>query len=162
MTSVPDPTTSPATTAARLRVLKDEICSAWEIRTREQVVQARALQQPILIDTLTVFFDNIVESVDPDAARVLAGDGTTMAAEHGGERARITDYSHAPLIEEYEIFRWAIFDVLHRAGVTLDVNDMHAINASIDGGIREAVEGFTLVHSGFRERFAAALTHDMR
>lgn len=36
------------------------------------------------------------------------------------------------------------------------------INASIDSGIQEAVVAFSLVHSGFRERFAAALTHDMR
>jgi signal transduction histidine kinase len=156
------PASRTSSTAQRLLALKDDVFAAWEARTRERIQQARLLQHPILIDTLPAFYNNIVESVDPHQPRVLALDGTTMATEHGGERARITDYSHASLIEEYQIFRWAIFDVLHKADVTLDLADMHAINASIDGGIREAVEGFSLVHSGFRERFAAALTHDMR
>jgi signal transduction histidine kinase len=100
--------------------------------------------------------------VNPGAARVLAVDGTTIAAEHGGERARITAYSHRALIEEYQIFRWAIFCVLHEHGVTLAQQEMHAIHASVDAGIQEAVEGFILVHNGLRERFAAALTHDLR
>lgn len=156
------PTSEHSPTAQHLLALKDEVFRVWEQRTRERVQQARTLQHPILLDTLPVFYNNIVESVNPHDTRVLAVDGTTMATEHGGERARITAYSHASLIEEYQIFRWAIFDVLHGANVTLDLAEMHAINASIDGGIREAVEGFSLVHSGFRERFAAALTHDMR
>lgn len=50
--------------------------------------------------------------------------------------------------------------VRERARITAYSHD--AINGSIDAGIQEAVEGFALVHSGFRERFAAALTHDLR
>lgn len=44
----------------------------------------------------------------------------------------------------------------------LDHAQTHAVHSSIDAAIQEAVEVFSLVHSGFRERFAAALTHDMR
>jgi len=156
------PPASPPATARRMLDLRDAVFAAWEARVRERVLPARALAHPILVDTLPAFYNNLVESVDPDAARVLAIDGTTMATEHGGERARITAYSHAALIEEYQIFRWAVFDVLHREHVVLDQAQMHAIHASIDAGIQEAVEGFSLVHSGLRERFAAALTHDLR
>jgi K+-sensing histidine kinase KdpD len=35
-------------------------------------------------------------------------------------------------------------------------------NSSVDVGIQEAVEAFSLVQTGLRERFAAALTHDLR
>lgn len=52
--------------------------------------------------------------------------------------------------------------MLHREQVVLDHSEIHTIHSSIDSGIQEAVEAFSLVHSGFRERFAAALTHDMR
>jgi signal transduction histidine kinase len=154
------PSLSPV--AERMLALQDAVFALWEERVRERIPTASSLQHPILIDTLPVFYENIVESVNPAQARVLAVDGTTMATEHGGERARITTYSHAALIEEYQIFRWAIFTVLHREHVVLSQDDMHAINGSIDAGIQEAVEGFSLVHSGFRERFAAALTHDLR
>lgn len=151
-----------STTARRMLDLKEQVFAVWCDQVRQRIDQARALQHPILLDTLPAFYNNIVESVDPETPRVLAVDGTTMAAEHGGERARITSYSHKALIEEYQIFRWAIFEVLHKEAVTLSQADIHAINASIDGGIQEAVEGFSLVHAAFRERFAAALTHDMR
>lgn len=146
----------------RMLALRDAVFQLWETRVRERIPPARALQHPILMDTLPAFYQNLVDSVDPDKSRILAVDGTTMAAEHGGERARITAYSHAALIEEYQVFRWAVFTVLHQAGVVIDPVQTHAINGSIDAGIQEAVEGFSLVHSGFRERFAAALTHDLR
>jgi signal transduction histidine kinase len=145
-----------------MRDLQDAVFDAWEARVRERIQQARNLQHPILVDTLPVFYNNIVESISPDYPRTSAVDGTTVAAEHGGERARITSYDHTALIEEYQIFRWAIFEVLHHAGVALDYLEVHAVNSSIDSGIQEAVEAFSLVHSAFRERFAAALTHDMR
>jgi signal transduction histidine kinase len=148
--------------ARRMLALRDEVLAMWEARVRERVHQARALQHPILIDTLPIFYADIVESVNPAYPRGNAVDGSTVASEHGGERARITSYDHAALIEEYQVFRWAIFEVLHRHGVVLDLRQTHAVNASIDAGIQEAVEAFSLVHSGLRERFAAALTHDLR
>lgn len=142
--------------------MRDDVFAVWESRVREQLLQARVLQQPILIDTLPVFYDNIVESISSAHPRTSGTDGTTVASEHGGERARVTSYDHAALIEEYQILRWAIFDVLHREQIVLDHHETHAIHSSIDSGIQEAVEAFFLVHSAFRERFAAALTHDLR
>lgn len=148
--------------AQRMLELRDKVFKTWEQRVRERVFEARNVEPPILIDTMPVFYDNIVESISPGYPRTSAVDGTTVAAEHGGERARITAYNHAALIEEYQIFRATIFDVLNRENVRLDFNETHAINSSIDSGIQQAVEAFSLVHSGFRERFAAALTHDLR
>jgi signal transduction histidine kinase len=148
--------------ALRMMALRDVVFGVWEGRVRERVAQARTVQHPILIDTLPAFYENICESISPDYPRTSAVDGTTVAAEHGGERARITSYDHTALIEEYQVFRWAIFHVLHREQLALDHEEIHTIHSSIDSGIQEAVEAFSLVHSGFRERFAAALTHDMR
>jgi len=148
--------------AQRMLELRDQVFQTWEQRVRERVFEARNVEPPILIDTMPVFYDNIVESISPGYPRTSAVDGTTVAAEHGGERARITAYNQTALIEEYQIFRATIFDVLHRENVRLDFDETHAINSSIDSGIQEAVAAFALVHSGFRERFAAALTHDLR
>ncbi|WP_230021227.1 sensor histidine kinase KdpD [Massilia sp. Bi118] len=142
--------------------LRDEVLQTWEQWVRERVFEARDVQPPFLINTMPAFYDNIVESISPGTPRTSAVDGTTVAAEHGGERARITAYNHSALIEEYQLFRGAIFHVLRRENVQLDFDETHTINSSIDSGIQEAVEAFSLVHSGFRERFAAALTHDLR
>jgi len=148
--------------AARMLALRDTVFTVWEERVRERIAQARTVQRPILVDTLPVLYDNIAQSISPGYPRHSAIDGTTISAEHGGERARITSYDHTALIEEYQILRWAIFHVLQQDGMVLDYDEAHAINASIDSGIQQSVEAFSLVHSGFRERFAAALTHDMR
>lgn len=148
--------------AARMLALRESVFALWEQRVRERILQASTVKHPILIDTLPVFYDNIAQSISPHYPRTSAVDGTTVAAEHGGERARITSYDHSALVEEYQVLRWAIFKVLHQNGVKLDHDEAHTINASIDSGIQESVVAFSLVHSGFRERFAAALTHDMR
>lgn len=149
-------------TAQQMFALRDEVFQIWEARARERIIQASKVQHPVLIDTLPVFYDNIAQSISPDYPRTSGVDGNTFAAEHGGERARITSYDHAALIEEYQIFRRVIFDVLREDQVALDHEEVHAINSSIDSAIQEAVAVFSLVHSGFRERFAATLTHDMR
>jgi signal transduction histidine kinase len=149
-------------TARRMLDLKEVVLAAWEGQVRTRIASAATLRHPILMNTLPVYYDNIVQSISPGYPRVAAGDGTTLASEHGGERARITSYDYSALIEEYQILRWAIFEVLHQQHVGLDHQETHAIHASIDIAIQQAIEAFSLVHSGFRERFAAALTHDLR
>lgn len=129
---------------------------------REQILPARQLKHPVLIDTLPFFYEKIIESVSSKYERTSAVDGNTMASEHGSERARLTSYDHSALINEYQLLRSAIFQVLHDGKVSLDYQETHAIHASIDSEIREAVDAFSLVQSGFRERFAAALMHDLR
>jgi len=66
------------------------------------------------------------------------------------------------LIDEYQILRCVILDVLHQNDVPLTHSESVAINSSIDSGIKEAVNAFLLIHAAFRERFVAALTHDLR
>lgn len=133
----------------------------WEKRVRSSIKEASKLKHPILIDTLPAFLDNIAEAVSDTYPRTDAIDSTSLASEHGGERARLTSYDPQALINEYQILRWTIFDTLHQNGVQLSHEETLAINASLDGGIREAVNAFALIHSAMREQFVAALTHDL-
>jgi signal transduction histidine kinase len=149
-------------TSRRMLALREQVFAEWEGRVRAGLESASALPHPLLIDTLPAFYDNIAEALTPDYPRNTGVDGTTLAAEHGGERARLTNYDHPALVGEYQKFRWVIFDVLNREGVQLSTDEIQTINASIDAGIKEAVGAFALVHGALRERFAAALTHDLR
>lgn len=149
-------------TSQRMLALRDEVFIEWEKRVRATVKESSDLPLPILIDTLPVFYDNIAQAVTADYARTNGVEGTTLASEHGGERARLTKFDPQALISEYQIFRWVIFDVLHRHSVVFTHEETLAINASIDAGICEAVTAFSLVHSALREQFVAALTHDLR
>lgn len=149
-------------TSRRMLALRDAVIAEWEQRVRAELPQAAALQHPILVDTLPAFYDNLAETVTLGYPRPIATSGTTLAVEHGGERARVTAYDHQALIGEYQLFRWVIFDVLYREGLQLTPAEVLAINSSIDAGIKDAVAAFALVHTGLRERFAASLTHDLR
>lgn len=151
---------SPA--SRRMIALRETVFEEWEKCVRAAVHKADALSHPILIDTLPVFYNNIAEAMTPDYSRLSGVDGTTVAAEHGGERARLTSYDHESLILEYQLLRRTILDVLRADGVELTVLELLVVNDSIDAAIQDAVCAFSMVHSALRERFAAALTHDLR
>ena len=142
--------------------LKDVVLAEWEQRTRKALQDAKKLYQPVIINTIPTFYDNIVEALTPGLRSGTAISSTTLAAEHGGERARLTNYDPRELVLEYQIFRTCLFEVLEQNGVRLDSHDLRVVNTSIDDAIREAVTAFSLVLTALREQFIAALTHDMR
>lgn len=147
--------------ARKMLTLRDEVLSEWGKRLRETVQEAEHLSHPVLINTLPVLYQHIVEAIAPDFPRTALSN-STVASEHGGERARLTNYNVQSLVTEYQLLRWTIFDVLKLNGVRLDMDEFTIVNACIDGSIRESVTAFALAESALRERFVATLTHDLR
>lgn len=151
-----------SSTAQRMLALRDLVMAEWEKRLRATVREAANLPHPILINTFPRLYDNIAEAISPGYPRDNAVTSNTVASEHGGERARLTDYSHQAVIAEYQLLRWTILDVLNQQGVPLDGREFHDINASIDACIQESVNAFALAQSALRERFIITVTHDLR
>lgn len=150
------------TASRRMLALREAVFAHWERMVCGALDEARKLSHPILVDTLPRFYDDIARSLTPAYPRASGVDGNTTAAEHGNERARMTGYDHQALIVEYQLLRRAILEVLDAEGVRLEPGEVMVINTSIDGAIEQAVAAFSLVHAAMRERFAAALTHDLR
>ncbi len=142
--------------------LQNEVFSEWGKRLRQSVKEAERLPHPILINTFPSLYQNIAEAITPHYPRTTGDDGNTAAAEHGGERARLTNYNANSVISEYQILRWTVFDVLKLNDVQLNDDEVFVINASIDDSICQAVNAFTLAQAALREGFVAALTHDLR
>lgn len=150
-------------TARRMLVLRDEVVAEWQKRMRAEVRQAGALPDPILTNTLPTFYDNLVQAISHGHPRSGANaPATTVASEHGSERARLTDYDVAAVISEYQLFRRTVLDVLKLHQVTLSEEDLIVIGGAFDATIKESVTAFALAQSVFRERFVAALAHDLR
>jgi signal transduction histidine kinase len=149
-------------TARKMLELRDEVLWEWAERVRQSVKEAEQLPHPTLINTFPSLYDNIAEAITPGYPRATGNESNTMASEHGGERARLTNYNAHSVISEYQILRWTIFDVLKANDVQLTDEEVFRVNASIDGSIREAVNAFALAQAALRERFMAALTHDLR
>src|SRR3954469_12918039 len=149
-------------TARRMLALREEVLAEWVKRVRQTLKEAEHLPNPILIDTVPSLYDNLAQAITPDYPRITGDDGNTIATEHGGERARLTNYNIRSVISEYQLLRWTVFDVLKLHAVQLNHHEVLVINASLDGSIRESVNAFALAHTELRERFAAALVHDLR
>jgi len=146
----------------RMLALRDEVLAEWVKRVRQTVKEAERLAEPILIDTFPALYDNLAEAISPGYPRATANEGNTVASEHGSERARLTNYNAYSVIWEYQQLRSTIFDVLKLNVVELDDNEVFVINTSIEGSIRESVNAFALAKAALRQRFIAALTHDLR
>jgi signal transduction histidine kinase len=142
--------------------LRDMVLDEWVTRLRATVKEAEKLPHPILINTFPGLYDNIAQAITPGYPRKTAEDGNTVALEHGGERARLTSYNAQGVVTEYQLLRWTIFEVLKANGVHFTNEEFTAINLSIDNCIRDSVEAFALTQAALRERFVAALTHDLR
>lgn len=148
--------------AEKMLELQDKVLLEWSKRLRQNVKEAQQLPQPILANTFPTFYEKLVQAVASNHPATSSEEGGTIASEHGGERARLTGYNVQAIVAEYQILRWAIFDVLTSNGVNLDGRESFVINTSIDESIRESVNAFALAQSILRERFFTALTHDLR
>ena len=147
----------------RMLELREVVFAEWEKRVRTSVKGASALSHPILINTFPAMYDNIAEALTPAYPRTSAAISTpSVAMEHGGERARLTDYEAPAVICEYQLLKATIIAVLKQHNVPISDDQLQIINSSIDSAIREAVTAFTLAHSAFREQFVATLAHDLR
>jgi signal transduction histidine kinase len=149
-------------TARKMLDLRETVLAEWEKRVRAAFKEARELREPIFIDTIPVFYDNIVQAVSPGYPRANATEGTSLGYAHGSERARLTNYDPEILIMEYQMFRTALIQILADNDVHLGKQELLTINSSIDEAIRESVMAFSAVVAQMREQFIAALTHDMR
>ena len=149
-------------TSQRMLELRDEVFAEWEKRVRAAVSQASGLRQPILINTLPALYDKLAQSVTPCYPRIDAVNTTNIATEHGGERARLTNFDPKAIILEYQLLRGALLDVLKARGVALDDAEFQVVNASIESAIRESVTSYVFAVTALREQFVAALMHDLR
>lgn len=146
----------------KMLALRDSVFEEWEQRVRASISPAEELKHPILINTFPTFYDNIAEALTPSYPRPKTGDSSSLPAEHGGERARLTNYDPQAVISEYQILREVIFDVLHRHDVQITQQDILTINTSLDAGIKDSMNAFAATQLMLREQFVAALTHDLR
>ena len=148
--------------AERMAALQDEVLSQWASALRNRLKDAETLTEPLLINTFPAMYQNLVEAITPDYPRSSGDKGNTVASEHGGERARLTEYKPEAIILEYQLLRQTIFRVLAAHDIELTQVESSIINESIDRSIYKAVAAFSLAQAALRERFIASLTHDLR
>ena len=142
--------------------LRDDVLGQWEQRVRLNVKPAADLPRTIIINTFPGLYVTLAESISPGYPCSLTVATTTIAAEHGGDRARLTGYDARAVIVEFDVLRATIVEVMDREGIHFDSTELDIINASFDIAIREAVTSFVLAQSVLCERVVAAIVQDLR
>jgi PAS domain S-box-containing protein len=143
------------TLAERLEREIPEILRLWESRARASVPAARHESRPILLDRLPDFLRDVARALaSPDPAG--AARPQRFAAEHGKQRAELTDYSLAQVVREYSLLRAALLEVLGPVNpselrIILDLIDAAVAQATTEYvawqsvALRESEERFRLL-----------------
>jgi signal transduction histidine kinase len=139
--------------------LQDEVLTEWVAKVRANVKRAEGLATPVLVNTLPMFYKHLAALATQNQ---VTYDRSTLALEHGGERARMTSIDVQGIAHEYQLFRGVLFQVWARAGLAVGAIETARINTTIDDAIRDSSAGFVFRETSYREQFFAALTHDLR
>lgn len=78
-------------TAHRVLALREAVFAEWERLVRARLTGAANLAHPIPLDTLPMFYGNLVEALSPAIGRENATSNTSAAAGHGAEWASTTE-----------------------------------------------------------------------
>jgi len=141
---------------------RHEVFAQWAHKVRDGIEEANVLEQPVLISTLPFFYDSMAELITPKHPRINVAFASTLASEHGGERARLTSYGPKEIILEYHLLRAVLLDIMKRNGVTLTEDETQVIDACIEEAIKEAVTAYVSAVAAVREQVMTALVHDLR
>jgi signal transduction histidine kinase len=142
--------------------LRDDVLRVWADQVRAQLAGAEGISQPVLVDTMPLLYERMAALLTPASFARDGLDVAGMAAEHGEERARQTDFQPETLLAEFQIFRSVLFDMLDAHDVALTGPERRALHLTIDTAVRESMRAFVAAGERLRERFAGALAHDLR
>ena len=147
--------------AAALIRNKNRLLDHFLERVKARMPAARPEVPPIIIDTLPAFITRLALALIPGSELGFASEYSTIARQHGNERARFTHYALGDVICEYQILREVVVEILRSEG-GLTAADWDVLHRSIDEAIGESASAFVQVQESFREVFTAALSHDFR
>jgi len=148
--------------ARQLLSLREHLMGNWTAAILADVQRANQLSPPILINTLPMFYDNLVQALVPGYPRRNAVEGTSIARAHGDERARMSNYQPHEVIAEYQIFKRVFLRMVERERVPLTPEQLMQVHESVDAAVLESIAAYTATQERLRQDYVATLAHDMR
>jgi signal transduction histidine kinase len=146
----------------RMLGLRDTVLQVWEDQVLARLPRAQGIRRPVLTDTMPVLYERLSAALSPAHFERDGLEVSTLGAEHGVERANLTDYDADTIVAEFQLFRSVLFDVLDAHEVALTGPERRALHLTIDAAVRESVRAFVVAGNALRERVAGALAHDLR
>lgn len=143
----------------QLMATRDAMLALWLDAIRREIPYAGNIAPSILVNHLPTFYEYLAATACGEDGRF---DYSTIATEHGAQRARVTRFNAGSIVHEFQLFRAALFSAWHGAGITLELDEVARLNTAIDEALRASLTGFSQSEARIREQFFSALTHDLR
>src|SRR5688572_29881756 len=90
------------------------IFSIWEKKVRMYIPAARSIDTVVLRNALPKFLEDLVRTLaSPEQFKSVE---KHIGREHGIERSQLRNYDLNCVIEEYQILRRVLFDILRKSG----------------------------------------------
>lgn len=156
---------------------KLSIISKWENKIRRKILSAHDKPSPVLIHHLPSIVDNLIDIFKNQGTKDENREIENLALNktHGKQRANETDFSLEEVLKEFWILRETIIEHLYPL-VTPELSTAKIIHQFIDLSVESTVLEFERlqnqkiskqrddleVEKQLRQRFVAALTHDLR
>lgn len=122
---------------SRLQENKEEILKKWLIETRSLERASAHHGRPLLLNSLPLFVDQIVEALQAHQEFSYASISNPLSASHGIQRASIGHYTLDEVISEYAILEKIIVEVLRNTG-ELKEDEVFIISCLFLNAIRSA------------------------
>jgi PAS domain S-box-containing protein len=132
--------------AKNLKDNKRRILEIWEQKVRARFTEAQKKNESVLLDDLPEFLDVLAEALSESTHfEHIAYKVQTPAEKHGRQRARLDEFSLDQVLDEYEILREVLFEILEEKQL-LKSEDRDVILKAIQLGLKSAASHF------FRDR----------
>jgi PAS domain S-box-containing protein len=129
-------------TAQYLRTQKERILKIWEERVRECVPAAREMETLVLRNSLPLLIEELASTLSGlKPVKQQVREERELAREHGRNRSGAPAYDLSQMIEEYQVLRRVLFEVL-RQNKPLSNDETDRVIDAITIGIRDATSEF--------------------
>ncbi|MFL5812135.1 MAG: PAS domain S-box protein [Bdellovibrionia bacterium] len=112
------------TTAARLREQKESVLQLWESWVRKEIQASQGKESGVLRDSLPIFLDHLITSLETQSPRLA--NAKDIAQTHAVQRSKLTEFDLEQVMNEYNVLRQIIFQVL---------DDVHIVPSSHERNI---------------------------
>ncbi len=135
----------PLFTANYLLQHATDIIRRWAVRVRAEIPASRDQQPLVLQNNLEQFLGEVAWALAPNAEPRTLIAGRTLSEDHGGHRARLSEYDIGAVFLEYRVLRQTILEVLDEER-PLSPEERETVNTALERAVQDAVSQFAQVH----------------
>jgi len=144
-----------------LKAKREVLVACWSAKIRGAV--STPLTTTELLDRIPAFVDEIIDALDPNAAREPST--SAYAGEHGAQRLRL-HFDVWEVVREYGLLHECIIELARDGGTSISLDEQQVVVKWINSGIADAIEQYVKRRDAEMERESSEhlgfIAHELR